>query len=132
MSANTPKSVNGQLALATGTLYTCPGATAAGVIDIIIVNTDAGAQTLNIYRKKGGTSYRLIDKDYSLASKAKLSILDKITLEDGDLIQGDASVAAKLDYSISLIEKTVDASGAAIRDALAEAGFYAHSAALRG
>lgn len=57
---------DGQLPDAIGDLYTA-GADGIGISSIILVNTGAAAQAVNLYlTPNGGTARRLIEKDYSL------------------------------------------------------------------
>ena len=89
---------NGQLAVAKGTLYTVPGATTAAA-KVVLVNTDAAARTVNIYVNPGGTSRRISPKDLSLGAGEQW-VSEVVTLEAADLIEGDASAATVVDYSI--------------------------------
>ncbi len=93
---------DGQLAAAKGTLYTVPGATTAAA-KVTLVNTDASARTINIYVNKTGTSRRISPKDMNmLAGASWTSPLQ--TLEAADLIEGDASAATVVDYTINGFE----------------------------
>jgi hypothetical protein len=92
---------DGQLAGAKGTLYTVPGATQAIIKTITLVNTSASAVTTNLYAKPGATSRRIIPKDLSIPAGGTYIHDVVLTLETGDLIEGDASTAAVIDYSIS-------------------------------
>jgi len=64
---------NGQLAAATGDLYTAPASgsyPAGGIIikTIILVNTDSSDRTVNLYLlPNGGTARRILPKDLSIA-----------------------------------------------------------------
>ena len=89
---------DGQLGAAKGTIYTVPGATQA-VAKVVLVNTDSSARTVNLYVQRTGTSRRIIQKDLSLGVGATVSS-PVVTLEAGDLIEGDASAATVVDYSI--------------------------------
>ncbi len=104
--AVTPKSLaNGQLSDSTGDLYTCPASTQAIVQPIILVNTHTSAVTCNLYiLESGGTARRIIPVDMSLGAGYKGVEDNPITLEAGDKLQGDASTADKIDYSISGVE----------------------------
>ncbi len=93
-----PFNVNGQLPSSKGTIYT---ATATVIINSIsLVNTDAVTRTVNLYIKTG-TSRHIIPVALSLTTGA--AYLDDVTrcLNSGDLIEGDASAAAVVDYVIS-------------------------------
>lgn len=96
---------DGQLG-ASAALYTCPASTTAVVKLITLVNTDAVSITVNIQIKpSGGTARCIIPKDMSMTSGYLSKVDDSITLEAGDAIWGDASISAKVDYTISGIER---------------------------
>lgn len=97
---------DGQLANSKGTIYTTPASTQAVVKNIILVNTGASANTVNLYVKPGATSRRIIPKDLSLATGAQFVMSDEITLEAADLIEGDASTAAEVDFVINGITES--------------------------
>lgn len=97
---------DGQLPNTKGTLYTTPASTQAIVISITLVNTDSSARTVNLYVKPGATSRRIIPVDMSLGIGAQSEYTGRITLEAADLIEGDASVASKVDYVINGVEET--------------------------
>lgn len=94
---------HGQLAAAKATLYTCPSDTRVVVKSISIVNTDTAIRTCNIYLKmSGGTSRRISPKSLSMGINYLWTLSEmEYSLEGGDIIEGDASVADKLDYVIS-------------------------------
>lgn len=98
---------DGQLPNAKGTLYTCPASTTAILRLVSFVNTGAGARTVNLYLKpSGGTSRRLIPVAMSMAAGNSMEYTNVLTLEAGDIIEGDASVAAEVDYVIEGVERT--------------------------
>ncbi len=98
---------DGQLAATIGDLYVVPANTTAIVRSVMLVNTDSGSRTVNLYFKKsGGTARRLITKDKSLAAGESVALEAVLTLAAGDAIQGDASSAAKVDYSVFGVERT--------------------------
>lgn len=106
MATLTPKILaDGQLPNSKAALYTCPAQTVAALKFFRLVNTSASAVTLNLYVKKsGGTSRRIIPKDYSLAAGAMLDALDavqNISLSAGDAVEGDCSAATTVDYVLS-------------------------------
>ncbi len=100
MSLTIQALANGQLPNAKGTLYTCPAATQAIVKSIILVNQDSVTHTVNLYFKRT-TSRRLIPLALILLTGAAAYLDDVITLEAGDLIEGDADTATQVDYTIS-------------------------------
>jgi hypothetical protein len=91
---------NGQLPATKQTLYTVPSGQQCIVRSISLVNTDAGAITTNLY----AAGRRIQEKDYSMAAGALKLATHVITLGSGDIIEGDASDAAKVDYVISGVE----------------------------
>ena len=98
---------NGQLAAAKATLYTVGADTQAIIKTITLVNTDTSARTVNLYIcVSGGTSRRIISKDMTLGIKYWFIFDDELTLEAADKIEGDASVANKVDYVINGVEET--------------------------
>ena len=98
---------DGQLANTKGTLYTVAGSTETIVKTITYVNTDSSARTVNLYVKRSGsTSRRIIPKDMTLGIGYMAVYDSEITLEAGDIIEGDASAATVVDYTINGVEKT--------------------------
>lgn len=97
---------NGQLANSKGTIYTVPASTDTIVRSIILVNTNTTTESVNLYFcANGGTSRRLIPKDTQLAAGYSLVLDVPITMGTaGDLIEGDTTTAAKVDYTISGVE----------------------------
>lgn len=92
---------DGQLPNAKGTLYTATGN--ERLIGITLVNSDNGAYTVNLYLNRSGTSRRIIPKDKPLPDELEFPPIANIkhTLNVGDLVEGDASSANKVDYVIS-------------------------------
>lgn len=97
---------DGQLAGTKGTLYTVPGATQAIIKSITLVNTSASPVTVNIYLKPGATSRRITPKDLSIPAGALVEIVSGYTLGAGDLVEGDASAATTVDYTINGVEES--------------------------
>lgn len=98
---------NGQLAAATGDLYTVPASTTAIVKTISLVNTNTATETIDLYvLKVEGTARRIIPKNIQLGMRYLLLYDDEITLGAGDKIQGSTTTAAKVDYVISGIEES--------------------------
>ena len=96
---------DGQLAGSKGTIYTCPSGVTAIVRTIQLVNTDSSSRTVNLY-VNSGTSRGIIPKDTTLKAGESLEVDLPVTLEAADLIEGDASSANLVDYTISGIERT--------------------------
>lgn len=100
---------NGQLGTtAFGDLYTTPASKTTIVKNIRVVNTDTSARTINLYYKRsGGTAKLVMPVNMSLGAGFLAVEEAELTMEAGDKIQGDASVASKLDYVISGVERDV-------------------------
>ena len=97
---------NGQFSSSEGSIYLCPSATNAEIINVSMVNTHTSALTVNMYVKpSGGTSRRVIPKSLSLAAGAAFNNDYTITLGPGDDLRADASTAAKVDYIVSGFEE---------------------------
>lgn len=101
----TKQLANGQLAATTGTLYTTPSSTTTIVKSIILCNTDTVARTVNVY-VNAGTRRRIAPKDLSLGAGEAYIIDEVITLEATHLIEGAASAATVVDYTISGVQET--------------------------
>lgn len=97
---------NGQLANSKGTIYTVPAGTDTIVKSIILVNTNTTLEYVNLYFcAAGGTSRRIIPKDYALPANQSVVFETLITMgTEADLIQGDTTTASKVDYVISGVE----------------------------
>lgn len=102
---------DGQLANAKATIYTAPAAAGTKIVipigGLVLVNTGAAANTVNIYVNRTGTSRRVIPKDYTLqaGNDGFLRNDSVIVLETSDLLEGDASTAAEVDYTLSGYEE---------------------------
>ena len=98
---------DGQLADAKATLYTTPAATQTVINRITLVNTNSSGESINLYFKaSGGTSRRITPKNYTLAVDALFIMDDVVTLEPADIIEGDTTTAAKVDFVISGAENS--------------------------
>ena len=88
-------------------LYTVTTGKAAIVKSIRVVNRDTVSRTFNLYYKfTTGSGSRLVSPSaLSLAPGAAYLDDTEISLGASDQIQGDGSVASKLDYVISGIER---------------------------
>ena len=98
---------NGQLPNAKATIYTCPVGKVALVTSVTLVNTGA-VLTCNLYYKaSGGTSRRIVPKDLNLAANGKHAYDEVLTMQAGDELEWDASVAAQVDGKVNGIEATL-------------------------
>lgn len=107
MAITAKQLADGQLADATGDLYTVPASTTAYIKSITLVNTGAGDNDVNLFLlPSGGTARRLISKDLCLATAESLVFDAPIVVDTGDKIQGDATSASEVDYTINGAEET--------------------------
>jgi hypothetical protein len=107
ISKNIKSLADGQLAAAKATLYTVPVGRTTIITTISYVNADALARTINLYIKpSGSSSRRIIPENMILGASYMMVYDDEITLEAGDAIEGDASAAGVVDYTINGFEKT--------------------------
>ncbi len=104
MAFSTKQLANGQLAASKGTLYTTPSVTTTIVKTITLVNTDSVTRTVNLYIN-AGTSRRIIPKDLSLKTGEAYIVDEPLTLEATHLIEGDASAATVVDFTISGVQE---------------------------
>lgn len=98
---------NGQLGLATTNLYLVPASTTAIIKTITLVNTDSVTRTVNLYLlKASGTARKIIPVNLSLAAGYSLETNEEYTLGAADSIQGDASAATVVDFTVNGVEET--------------------------
>ena len=97
---------DGQLPNAKATLYTSVGQTS--VQQITLVEPSGASRTVNVYVKRSGSSSRrIIPPNLPMDSSsptvaASVECLDApLELSAGDVIEGDASVATAIDYTIT-------------------------------
>jgi len=97
---------DGQLPVALATIYTSPTSQHGTVINTITcVNTHTGTIYINLYLKPGGgTTRRIIQKNLRLRAGEMGLSQEEVTLDPGDVIQGVATTASKVDYVIGGIE----------------------------
>lgn len=107
MAFNSKALADGQLANTKTTMYTASSVTTTG-LHLTLVNTDSSARTCNVYIKPGSTSRRIIPKDMSMGAGESYIVreIEGHTLENGDLIEADASTAAVIDFVLSGVEKS--------------------------
>ena len=96
----------------TSPLYTAPPASpgparAAIVKNMRFVNVSGSSVTINIYfrRGSGGTFYRVLTKDMSVAAAQLVIANEEVTLEPDDRIYGTASAGTSVDYVFSGVER---------------------------
>lgn len=99
---------NGQLPSSVGALYTTPAATQAITKIITLTNTSAGTVNVNLYVSTdgGSTHRRIIPKDVGLGAGYTLIFDGALTLGATHLLEGDATSASVVDYTVSGIEET--------------------------
>lgn len=107
MTTRTPKVLaEGQLANTKGTLYTVPASTTAYITSIILYQSSATPQTMILYYKPGSTS-RVIHYGAAVAQYTTTRInAAGDCLQTGDLIEGETTTNAVVDYVIMGIEET--------------------------
>lgn len=101
----------GQLAAASGTLYTAPSGTIAGASsqkailrEVWLSNTDTTARTVTLYVVENGGSVadnRALLKDVSIAAKTMYRIECECVLESNETVRGLADSASKVTYRLS-------------------------------
>jgi hypothetical protein len=98
---------DGQLGTAAqGMLYTVPAGKAAVVKTQRFVNRDTSARTMNLYYlRSGGTARMILPNNLSIAAGGLAITAEELTMGALDQIQGDASLANKIDYVISGLER---------------------------
>jgi len=109
MATATVKSLaDGQLPNAKGTLYTCPASTQT-MLTVTLVATGAVARTVNLYLKRSCSKSRRIIPKAMTMDPGDAAYIDHegrpYALAAGDLIEGDASTAAEVDYTIDGVER---------------------------
>lgn len=109
---------DGQLPSSKTTLYTVPADKTALIMRITLINTAGSTKVVNLYKKaSGGTSRRIIEKDWTLAiagaasGASRYTFIGPLTLEEGAEIEGDAATAAVVDFTISGVERDAAAGG---------------------
>jgi hypothetical protein len=97
----------GQLPASKGTLYTVPAGVSAIIKLVSYVNSSSVIdERVNLYIKKPGeNSRRVIPTDMLLTATFAFYYDEETTLEAGDTIEGDATDALTVDYTINGIEK---------------------------
>jgi hypothetical protein len=99
---------NGQLPNAKGTLYTVPALTNAFVKFINAYNSGGGTEAVKFYVKKSAGTSRVLAVG-TMATKEQLRAIDKdetLNLAAGDVIEGETTTAATVDYLITGVEQT--------------------------
>lgn len=100
------QSIAGQLGATKATLYTCPSnVLASAILKVSAVNTDTVACSVNFYVKKSGSSSRRVcPEDASVEAGYQMTVEVPHVLTPGDVLEGDAGTASKVDYVISYAE----------------------------
>jgi hypothetical protein len=99
----------GQLPNAKGTLYTVPALTKAYVKFVNAHNTPGGgSEAVKFYIKKSGSVSRRLAHG-TLTASEQLRAVDKdetLNLDAGDIIEGETTTAATVDYLVTGVEET--------------------------
>jgi len=90
-----------QLPAAKGTLYAVPTATEAFGIEIHLTATGAAVRSVNIYVKRSGSSSRRVIPKDLLMNPNDNAVKTIRSLSAGDLIEGDATAATEVDFTIT-------------------------------
>jgi hypothetical protein len=99
---------NGQLPNTKTTLYTVPALTVAYIKFINAHNTGVGSETVIFYVKKSAGTSRVLGRAV-LAANEQSRVIDKeetITLGAGDVIEGQTTTAATVDYLITGVQES--------------------------
>jgi hypothetical protein len=104
--ATTPKILaEGQLPAAKGTLYTVPAATHAIIRTVTFNQVAGGSQTVILYIKKSGSTSRVFSR--AVLGTSEFAHEEDIgTLDTGDIIEGETTNAASVDYAVMGVEVT--------------------------
>jgi hypothetical protein len=95
----------GQLPNSKTTIYTVPALKSTLIRSVILVNSSGSAVTVNLYAKvSGGSSRRLIPVGFSIPAYTSFEFDSIVTMSAADQLEGDASTASVVDYSISGVE----------------------------
>lgn len=98
---------SGQLAAAKATLYTVPVGKTAVLLKVTAVNEDTtAAKTWNLYRHDGTASRRLIPVNANIPAGLGDVFSGPVSLLAGNLIEGDASAANDVDFTLTILEIT--------------------------
>lgn len=96
---------DGQLPSSKGTLYTVPALTVAYVKQMRIFNTNASSQTVIVFLNVSGTSRRV--GQFVLAQNESADVFsDAVQLSAADLVEGQSTNAAAVDYVLYGVEET--------------------------
>jgi len=91
----------GQLPGSKGTLYTVPAGSTVS-LRVSLVNTSTSDVKVNLYASGG---YRFIPKDMVL-SAGDAHYTDSYEMEDGDNLEGDATMSGVVDYLVRGLVRT--------------------------
>jgi len=95
-------SIDGQLPDSKQTLFTVPSCLNFFIKFVVLVNSDGADTTAELWINRGGDSRRII-RPYPLQANGDLQGPMFIALTPGNLIEGRASTAEKVDYVISYV-----------------------------
>ena len=94
---------DGQVASSVGSIYTSTGVKTI-VKSATFFNTNATAQTLNVYVTRSGGTRRQLYRDASMAQYTSFDLLSQgevLVLSAGDSIDADTTTASAVDYVIT-------------------------------
>lgn len=93
------------MAAPTPTIYTTPGGTVTYVSGITIANTGAGQNVVLLAVTRDGANERRLIR-VPLETNEELLWDEPLTLEAADIIQGEATNANEVDYTVNGAEET--------------------------
>jgi len=96
---------DGQLGSTKATLYTAPTSKQAVISRISFANTTTSTVVCKLYFKASGGTSRRIER-FELGDEGTAKMEDEITLEAGDIIEGECSVGSVVDYVCSGVENS--------------------------
>jgi len=104
MSIQAKSLADGQLPSSKGTLYTC--GTTSAFIRVIRTTSTIDSQTVVIYVKRNGSVSRALGQAFLNTAETEEWLDNALELSNGDVIEGYATNAAAVDYTITGAEQT--------------------------
>jgi hypothetical protein len=107
MTITAKQLADGQLPAAAGDLYTVPASTTAYVKSIVLVNTGAGDNDVNLLiLPAAGVARQITPVDLTMVSGDAYFDATPYVLDAGDKLRGDADNPNEVDYVISGAEES--------------------------
>lgn len=86
------------------TLFTVRDGSSVWLQVLTLVNTDASNRTCNVYLNRSGTRRRIAPKDLTLRPGYVVAVDDGYSLQAGDSVEADASVANVIEWTANGLE----------------------------